>query len=844
MLSGNSDQLNKNLDPVFLQTFYSVWDKLTPKIKSFVIFLIILILIIVFYSPVIFGDKTIQSVDAIQNKALREYVTKEKEGFTLWNPHLYCGVPAYITGVAPRIFDLSAYLYSTTTRVYAAFFSDYNGIYTFSFLFMAVSALFLMQSLGAGRGVGLFVALTIIFSSGIVSLFFNGHVTKLACLSFLPILFLFLIKLSKRIDILSFLFFALGVHLFIQTNHTQIIYYSVLTVLIYLLFEMLSGIFKKDIESIKNTCKLSIIITSASFLAILMSYDTYSQLWDYKKFSTRDYESGNLFQNNISKEQDLYNYNTNWSFSPEEMLTFLIPSYYGFGASLIPDPENPAYTEEVNTYFGKMEFVQMPMYMGIIVLFLAAAAVFLRWREPFIQFSIIVVVFFILVSFGRNLPVVYRLLYDFLPYFKSFRVPSMILNIVQIFIPVLAGLGLISLIDQTQKQKFPLKKYIKYLVLTTIVLLLLAINTNYLESSFLDRLNKFVSDGTPKGEMLLSLSGYAAGMFKSDVLVALFMLLILFIALWLLSNKQISGKTFIFLIIILAVADLIRISHRGSVYIEKEEIDNLFYSQQQVMTIKNQNDNEPFRIVDIRQNELGNIDNNGGFYAYYLLEDIAGYSAVKPKYYDDIIKKVGLGNTLLWNMTNVKYVVSDFPIVDKDFTELLKSERVYVYKNHKVLPRAFFVDTLLRLSDQDFFQKLVNGKFNPATQAVIADSHLNIDKPDLTASVVIKNYYDENLILKVNATGNNYIVVSSNFMPQGWKAYVNGAETKIYRTNHSFMGILVPQGLHEVKFVYSPDNFYLGKNLSLFTNLAILSLILFFLLKKRNKQNVVEEQGI
>ena len=54
-------------------------------------------------------------------------------------------------------------------------------------------------------------------------------------------------------------------------------------------------------------------------------------------------------------------YATQWSFSLGEMLTFLIPSFYGFGGA---------------TYWGSMPFTDYPNYMGIIVFAFAAHASF------------------------------------------------------------------------------------------------------------------------------------------------------------------------------------------------------------------------------------------------------------------------------------------------------------------------------------------------------------------------------------------------------------------------------------------------------------------------------------
>ena len=60
-----------------------------------------------------------------------------------------------------------------------------------------------------------------------------------------------------------------------------------------------------------------------------------------------------------------YNYATGWSFHPKEMLTFLIPSAFGFGGQV---------------YWGLMPFTDYPNYMGIIILLLALSICRSKWK--------------------------------------------------------------------------------------------------------------------------------------------------------------------------------------------------------------------------------------------------------------------------------------------------------------------------------------------------------------------------------------------------------------------------------------------------------------------------------
>jgi uncharacterized membrane protein YfhO len=66
------------------------------------------------------------------------------------------------------------------------------------------------------------------------------------------------------------------------------------------------------------------------------------------------------------------------------------------------------------------------------------------------------------------------------------------------------------------------------------------------------------------------------------------------------------------------------------------------------------------------------------------------------------------------------------------------------------------------------------------------------------------------MTLDVNATGNNFLFIGNTYYPVGWKAAIDGEETKIYKANHGYMGIIVPEGRHKVELYYHPDNYYQG----------------------------------
>src|SRR5262249_54441880 len=70
------------------------------------------------------------------------------------------------------------------------------------------------------------------------------------------------------------------------------------------------------------------------------------------------------------------------------------------------------------------------------------------------------------------------------------------------------------------------------------------------------------------------------------------------------------------------------------------------------------------------------------------------------------------------------------------------------------------------------------------------------------------------------------LVVNESFHT-GWKAVIDGQTAKILRTNGDFLGLVVPAGLHEIRFNFEPESLNFGRLASTFgVGLMIVTLLL------------------
>jgi len=481
--------------------------------------------------------------------------------------------------------------------------------------------------------------------------------------------------------------------------------------------------------------------------------------------------------------------------------------------------------------------------MGVLVFFLALIAIILDWKNPFVRYLTILSGFALLVSFGKTFPVVFDLLFYYLPYFDKFRVPSMILVLVQMSFPVLAGLGLMKIINlrnEKDSKGILLTRNLGFVFLGLFFVSIIA-NTA-IAGWFTGRINDYVSTISASNQRLAqqfqALAPYSSEMFTTDLMIALAFSTLLFWMAYFYLNRKISSDVFVVIMILLTLIDLWRIDSRGAKYIDNPDTSNMFAEPDYISAIKSQNDKDPFRLFNLKQDgSLGSFASNSNFNAYFLIEDFYGYSGIKPRAYQDYMDVVGPTNPTLWKMLNVKYVVVDKPGMFEGFTPILTNEKTVVYKNENVLPRAYFVNRVEKKEPIDMLNAVKTSSVDPKDIAFVEED-LKVDFPDSTSYAIIKEYQEAKTVVEVNASGNNFLFLGNTFHP-GWLASVDGNETKTFKTNHGFIGIIVPAGKHTVEFTYAPKSFFITRNIALaLSSLVVLGLIITILFEIRKKKLV------
>jgi hypothetical protein len=121
--------------------------------------------------------------------------------------------------------------------------------------------------------------------------------------------------------------------------------------------------------------------------------------------------------------------------------------------------------------------------------------------------------------------------------------------------------------------------------------------------------------------------------------------------------------------------------------------------------------------------------------------------------------------------------------------------------------------------------------FDP-TKKVIIEGEVNQSTSSGTGSIRITQYGTESLNVMIDSTSDGWFYINDVWYP-GWKAWVNGEETPVYRANGTFRAVRVPSGQHTVFMKYESTYLNLGIWIAAITWLMFSGVGLWVLWKQR-----------
>ncbi|MHB1161905.1 MAG: YfhO family protein, partial [Chloroflexota bacterium] len=173
------------------------------------------------------------------------------------------------------------------------------------------------------------------------------------------------------------------------------------------------------------------------------------------------------------------------------------------------------------------------------------------------------------------------------------------------------------------------------------------------------------------------------------------------------------------------------------------------------------------------------------------------------------------------------------------FVPRYEDDEVQILENPSRLPRAYLVPTARVVKRWEVLDLMANGDFDPTKTVLLETGDGAAPKPlpipdtgvpdpkavegwlqgnpdGSPGTAEIAKHESTEVEIRTSSRRNAVLFLSDSYYP-GWKALVDGQPAQLYRADYLFRAVLVPEGEHRVRFVFRPDSFALGTDISLFT---------------------------
>lgn len=574
--------------------------------------------------------------------------------------------------------------------------------------------------------------------------------------AWLPLLLLSIEKIYKRISPLWFLISVFSTSQIIFSGHLQTALYVTSAAILYAIYKF------KETKKIKNL--LTILFSLG--LGLLLSAVQILPTLEFISLSAR-----NIDQGFTPGRKD-------WFIPIQHLIQFLAPDYFG----------NPT----TYNYWGIWNYAEFVGFVGLMPLTLVTMTILKRGRHVmFFTALLIISLALALENPLSKIPYLFKF-----PFIQSLQ-PSRIIVLICFSLSVLAAFGL----DQLTATK-PKKKYIFVYLIPLVMLFAVALIT-YLKKGIFPS----VPDLDPRYIALRNLA---------------FPILFAAASVFIISTRfiKIPRKILITAIFLVTFIDLFRFAYKFTPF---SRLPAIFPTTQTIEFLKS--DKEPYRITTLDRRIM-----HPNIAGAYQIESIDGYDPLYLKSYAQYISVMESNNpnaevssfnriltpqiqsSKLLNLLNVKYMVSFDEINSPDLVKVNQEGITKTYENKKVLPRAFFVENVIPAPNkEEEYATLLRPDFDLSTKAT-AEGYSYGTQPSF-AKAEVSNYSGSTLVINTESARFRPLVVTNINYP-GWRAKIDGKETKIFETDAIFQLVEVPQGKHTVEFKFAPQSFYNGLYLS------------------------------
>jgi hypothetical protein len=677
-----------------------------------------------------------------------------------------------------------------------------------------------------------FGALAFGFSTYLIIILGVGHNAKAHAIGYLPLVVAGFILVFQKKYILGGLLTMFAVALEINANHFQMTYYLLLLLLIlsgYFLYKLIK---EKDFKSLLLITGTFIV---AGIFAIGANATSLLATAEYADFSMRS-KSELTFNADGSKNETTsamnYDYITAYSYGIAESFNLIAPRLFGGSGNetlgtdsktyefllgeKVPEAQAAEYVAGgMPTYWGDQPGVAAPAYIGSVVFFLAVLAFFTDKRK--IKYAFLGgAVASLLLSWGKNFPLLTDFFIDFVPMYDKFRAVSSIQVILELCIPVLAVIGLHSFFKLENEFKWKALWQSGAVSMGIILFLFLCkgmFNFSGVNDSY------YLENYGP--QFMEALKSDRMTLYSADLLRSGFFIIVSAGVLLLFIKNRLAQNTAIILVGFLMVSDLF--------FVDKKYVDSKdFVSSREVEVpfvetpadVKILQDTTNYRVFDVSGHLSGRTP--------YFHKSIGGYSAVNPRRMEQLFNyQITKNNIEILNMLNVKY------IIQTDSTGA-----AFPVQNPDANGNAWFVQNIKFVQTPDQEMKALD-KLDSKNVVVMNTKEFEIKNKafakDSVATIILDSYKPNHLKYTSKNSNEGLAVFSEMYYKNGWKATIDGKEAGILRANYALRALQIPAGKHTIDFKFEPQVVKTGSTIALVSSIGMLFLLIGGIYFERKK---------
>ena len=799
-------------------------DKFKKFLPHILVVIGLLAVALAYMNPVLQGKVLVQS-DIVNFLGMSKEIKDFREATgeePLWTNSMFGGMPAY---------QISTLYPTNWSKKIIQFFIDAIPHPANLLFLMLAGGYFMFVMLGVNWRYALAGAIAFGLASYSIIIIEAGHNAKAHAMAYMaPVIGSILLTYKGRIWLGSALL-ALFLSLQIATNHLQITYYLLLTVLILGMVKLVDAVKQNQLPQFAKATGMMVI---AALLAVGPNFGALWTTADYGEETMRGKSELTTKQDKSSGlEKD---YAMRWSYGVGETFTLLVPNFMGGSSmnSFLQDEESATYqafvsnrptTQEeaqqlqqlqrmTTSYWGAQPFTSGPVYLGAIICFLAFLAMFLvktndRW------WLLGAFILSILLSWGENFAAFSDLFFNYFPGYNKFRAVSMTLVIAQLVLPVLAVSGLRRFFTSDNRAELKQPLMIATGVVGGICLLLALVPSIFLDFTTDQDANLI---GTRFEWLLDALQEDRASMVKSDAMRSLVFVLLTAGLLFAYQANKLKPAIAGLIISGLVLVDMWSVDQRylsEDDFVRKSKAKNVIQpteADKQILADKDPN----FRVINLAANTFNDSKTS------YFHKSIGGYHGAKLQRYQELIDScISQTNLAVLNMLNTKYFITPD-----------QQGRPSVRRNPLALGNAWFVEEVKMVDNADEELAFLNDDaFNPERVAVIDkrfEDELSGFTPSRDSSAII--YFDEYkpnyLKYETESSKDQLAVFSEIYFANGWNAYIDGELKPHWRANYVLRSMIIPSGEHTVEFKFEPKIYYTGEKISLAGSILLILFVI------------------